>query len=669
MGIIFIHPAFLWGLLAVLIPVAIHLFNFRRYRKVYFSNVDALTELQSESRRRSEVRRWLVLAARVLAVALLVLAFAGPVIPGRGSTMQSGATVVSIYIDNTYSMEGIGTDGSQLEMARLKARQVASAYGSGDRYQLLTADMTGQQMRWLSRDELLSAIDEVQPSPTVRTLAEAAARQLTFMAQSGAANRHAYIISDFQRSTSALDALPTDSMAHFTLIPLTGTLSDNIFIDTVRFDAPAWFVGGSAVAEVTLCNGGGADVEKVPVRLYVDGHERAIATVDLAAGATGKALLPFSIDGNGWLEGRVEIADYPVTFDDNYYFAINVDDRLAVHEVDGRNVNSHLQRLFGNDSLVAYRHTQQLSQREVMDADLVILNEPRHLASGDADWLAQWVVDGGSLLVIPSADVRVEELNVMLAALHAPQLGRWVDRRSRAARIDFDNALYRGVFSSHSDEMELPSASGHYLCTGQAVSQSVIALADGGDMLSVTHAGEGRLYLLTMPLDAEHTDIVSQALVVPTLYNMALYSRPQPVPCHTLGDGDPIALTQRYDMAARPPELKGEGVSLIPDVRSVGGRQVLVPHGELRTAGIYALDDERLAFNYGRRESRLDFMTPDEVAAAIEGHEGYSMLSPTARPLDQVLHERAGGHRLWRLCLVLALLALAAEVALIKLKK
>ena len=109
---LFSHPALLWGLLAVLLPVIIHLFNFRRYRKVYFSNVDALQELKSENRRRSEVRRWLVLAMRVLAVAMVVLAFAGPVIPGNGNKMQSGATVVSIYIDNSFSMEGTSHDGS-----------------------------------------------------------------------------------------------------------------------------------------------------------------------------------------------------------------------------------------------------------------------------------------------------------------------------------------------------------------------------------------------------------------------------------------------------------------------------------------------------------------------------------------------------------------------------
>ena len=123
---LFSYPAFLWGLLAVLIPIAVHLFNFRRYRKVYFSNVDRLSELQSESRRRSTVRQWLVLLMRILAVVFLVLAFAQPVLPSSGRKPVAGSTVVSIYIDNSFSMESASADGSQLDAARQKAREVAA---------------------------------------------------------------------------------------------------------------------------------------------------------------------------------------------------------------------------------------------------------------------------------------------------------------------------------------------------------------------------------------------------------------------------------------------------------------------------------------------------------------------------------------------------------------
>lgn len=658
---LFNHPQMLWGLLAVLIPIIIHLFNFRRYRKVYFSNVDALGDLQTESRRRSNVRRWLVLACRVLAVAALVLAFAGPFVPGDRGEVHSGSTVVSIYIDNSYSMEAASHDGTQLATACDKARQIVAAYGTSDRYHLLTADMRGSEMRWLSRDELLAALDELEPSPAVRTIAEAAERQCAFMAHSGAANRHAFIIGDFQRSTADLAELPSDSMARFTLVPLDAAAADNLFVDTVRLDAPAFFAGGVVTIEVTLANSGTRDGEKVPVRLYLDGRERAMATVDIPAEASAKALLSFTIDSNGWYEGMVKIEDYPVTFDDSYYFAISAGGSIGVLEVGA----TSLRRLFSADSTMVYRNADLLAQSQVQQSGLVVVNGLRQLPSGDADWLASWVGEGGSLLVIPSADAVPDELNNLLSALHAPTLDKWVSRRSTATAIDFASTLYRGVFSAHSDEMEMPTVQGHYLLGGQAIRQSVITLADGTDLLTLTPAGEGRVYLLTTPL--EKTDFPQQALFVPTFFNMALYSRPLPVPCHTIGDGVPIALQDVHDDGRRPAELTGpDGFSLIPDLRNLGGRRSMVLHGEVRDAGIYRIDSERIAFNYGRRESRLDFMSADEVADAIEGRKGYSMLQPTGRPLDQVLRDRDGGRRLWHLCLILVLAALAAETLLLK---
>jgi len=665
---LFSHPAILWGLLAILIPIAIHLFNFRRYRKVYFSNVDRLAGLQSENRRRSNLRRWLVLAMRILAIVFLVLAFAGPVLKRDGATVRTGSTAVSLYLDNSFSMEGASHDGSQLEAARCKAREIIAAYSPSDRFQLITGDMAGNQMRWLSRDEFLSALDAVDASPSVRSISQVASRQAAFLAQSGAANRHAYIVSDFQQSICDLDNLPADSTLSFTLVPLSGAGADNIYIDTIRLDAPAYFVGGSVAVEVTVVNSGGNDVDKLPVKLYVDGSERAMSTLDLSAGASGTATLLFTIDGEGWHDGRVEISDYPVTFDNNYYFTINAGQCVGVLEVDGRDPNPSLARLFSADSAVSFVRTKVLSQQQAQEASLIILNEPRQLASGDAAWLAEWVSQGGSLLVVPAADALPSELNAMLASMQAPQLANWLPRKVAASGIDYGSSLYRNVFSGRSDEMELPTLHGHYaLSAAQAVRQTVISLADGGDMLSLTPFGEGRLYLLTVPLTTDYTDLVAQALFVPTLYNMALYSRPLPLPCHTVGTHEPIALQGQYDPNGNLPELLGDNYfGIIPDLRFSAGRQTMVLHDELPADGIYLLADEHLAFNYGRRESQLTFLTPADITSAISDLPGYSLLQPTERPLDQVIRDRDDGHRLWRWCILIALIALAAEVILLK---
>ncbi len=663
---LFSHPAFLWGLLAVAIPIIVHLFNFRRYRKVYFSNVDRLNEMQHEQRRHSTLRQWLVLAARILAIVMLVFAFAQPVIPSSNATVRTGSTAVSIYVDNSFSMGNATGDGTLLDAARQKVHEVADAYSVSDRFQLITNDMKGSEMRWLNRDELFAALDDLEVSPAAPLMSTVMERQRDFLQQSGAHNWHAYLISDFQLTTADLDALPSDSSLLVTLVPLSAVESDNLFIDSIVLDAPAYFSGGSVSVEATLRNSGSHDVEKVPVKLLVDGRERALATVDIAADATAKVTLRFTLEHTGWVDGYVTIEDYPITFDDNYYFTFHVGDRIKMLEIDGHEANSHLTRLFKGDSSVDLRQERML-QHDLSDYDFVILNEPKALTSGEVQQLTQWVGEGGSLLVIPS-DGGASDLNALLGALQAPQLDRWVQRPVKANSVDYGSMLYRGVFNGRNDEMEMPSVQGHYMLGhGQALKQSIITLADGGDLLTLTPAGQGRLYLFTTPLNANITDLVSQALFVPTLYNMALYSRPLPPVSHTLGDPEPIALQGSYDPNARPPELTDGGkFSLLPDLRRIAGRWQMIPHGEVSTDGIFSLGDEHLAFNYPRRESTMTFLDRNAIAKAIDGREGYSIVRSSAKPLTEELRARDGGHPLWRLCLVLTLLALAAEIILLK---
>ena len=669
---IFGAPAFLWGLLALAIPIAVHLFQFRRYRKVYFSNVDRLSDLQTESRRQSTLRRWLVLLMRCLAIVFLVLAFAQPSLPGSQQTLRSGNTVVSVYLDNSFSMENSSSNGSQLEEGKQKAREIAAAYRPGDRYQLLTNAMNGDEYRWLSREEFLDAVDALTIVPASRHLSEIAASQSDFMRQSGATNRHAYIVSDFQRSAADLDALPTDTLALFTLVPLESIATDNLYIDTLRLDAPAYFVGGSVSVEATVRNGGSREVEKLPVKLIVNGRERAIATLDIPAASSAKATMLFTIDSAGWLDGRVEITDYPVTFDDSYHFSLLAGNPVEMLELDAHSPNDNLRRLFADDSAIRYSQLPTTHYQLSPATTFVILNEVADLPSGQAQALAAWVEQGGTLAVVPPANANPEALNGLLAMLQAPRLERWVNRPTKATDIDFQSSLYRGVFNGANSEMEMPSVQGHYTLADQgAVRQTVITLADGAPLLSSTPFGEGRLYLFTTPLTAEWTSLVAQALFVPTLYNMALYSRPQPAVSHTLGDRTPLFLQGSYDPAATPPELTGpDGFSLLPDLRRLGSRCALISHGELNADGIYLLGgSEHLAFNHPRLESQLEFLSRSDIEELLDGRPGYTLVRNAAKPLDQEIRSRDSGTPLWRWCLLAALLALLAETLLLKVHK
>lgn len=666
------NPIFLICLIAVGIPIAIHLLQLRRYHKVYFSNTDMLEQLQNESRRQHNLRRLLLLASRILAIVFLVLAFCQPIIRNKRSQMHAGGSAVSVYLDNSFSMECGGMEGSLIESARQKAREIAAAYRPDDIFQLLTNDGGGSQFRWLSRDEFLSAVDAVQISPVTQQLSDIVKRQYDFLHEVSAPNRHHYVISDFQRATADLANLASDSSIRTTLIPMGGSDVSNIYIDSLAFNSPAYTPGATVRTEVFVRNDGDKAVERLPLRLYVGDRQRALTAVDVAAHSTAVAEMTFAIGQESSLQGYVETTDYPITFDDKFYFSLSTSLSIPTLVVSGGAENVYLHRLFAEDTLVRYDHlsSSQIDYSQLAKHRFIILDELRTIPSGLAQTLRDYVSEGGSLLVVPAADADVESYNQMLGAMRAPALGSWVARRSRASRVQTDNELYRDVFKGGVTDMELPSAEGYYrlLSGASTVSVGVITMPDG-DLLCETDFSSGRVYLFATPLRPEHTDLVQQALFVPTLYNMALHSTMASSPYHWLTAAEPVMLCGSYD-ADRPPHLTSLDGSfdLIPDIRRAGSRSCWMPHGDIQEAGNYRLHDdnnaEGISLNYSRKESDLTFLSLGEIRKLAKSSEQFAVAPSSSRSMTDYIQQQGQGRPLWRLFVILALLALLAEIIL-----
>ena len=158
-----VNPIFLFGLAAISIPIIIHLFNFRRYKKVYFTNVEFIKEIKQETKKKSKIKHLLILLFRILAIACLVFAFARPFIPVNQSLINQGvANAVSIFIDNSFSLEAVSESGNLLDEAKSKAAEIASIYEPSDVFQLLTNDFESIHQHFVSRDEFLEMLEKVQ---------------------------------------------------------------------------------------------------------------------------------------------------------------------------------------------------------------------------------------------------------------------------------------------------------------------------------------------------------------------------------------------------------------------------------------------------------------------------------------------------------------------------
>jgi hypothetical protein len=345
----FLYPAFLFALLSLAIPVLVHLFNFRRYQKVYFSNVQFLKEIQEQQSSRRNLKERLILAARLLALFFLVLAFARPFISNTNNTKAGAQRIVSVFLDNSYSMQTLNREGSLLDEAKRRAKEIVSAYSINDKYQLLTQDFEGKHQRLLSRDEFNDAVDAVKISPRSRSLKQIIDRQQSLLTMQSGAGRSIDIVSDFQKNMSNGQPLKVDTGIHVSLVQLrAGTLA-NVAVDSVWLLSAIHRPGETEKMVVKLHNYAGEQAVKIPLKLFINGEQKALGGFTLDARSVQTDTLTFSGLKPGWQRGEITLQDNPVTFDNRFYFTFNVKQQMPVLLIDGGKLNPYLSAVFATD--------------------------------------------------------------------------------------------------------------------------------------------------------------------------------------------------------------------------------------------------------------------------------------------------------------------------------
>ena len=306
----FLYPAFLYALAALAIPVVIHLFNFRRFKRIPFTNVRFLKEIKHQTQSQNRLKHLLILAMRLLAIAFLVFAFAQPFISDTETTAIEKGKSVSVFIDNSFSMEGESEAGVMLEVAKNRALDIAEAYAATDRFQLLTHDFEGKHQRLVGKNEFTDMVQNVTLSPQSRNIQQILNRQNDLLQSDASGNaKEAYIISDFQKSRYDLSQIETDSTAIISLIYIQRNSPANLYIDSVWFSSPVRKIDDVEKINVRIANTGSEAVKDVPIKLTINGQQAAIGSFGASANSVTDTILSFVHDAPGIKRLAVTIDD------------------------------------------------------------------------------------------------------------------------------------------------------------------------------------------------------------------------------------------------------------------------------------------------------------------------------------------------------------------------
>lgn len=676
----FINPNILFALLALLIPIAIHLFNFRKYRKVYFSNVSFLKELQQKTQKQSQLLHLLVLLMRIIAISALVFAFAQPYLPLKKQTLPGQVSVVSVFVDNSFSMEAAGRRGSLLDEAKAKAGEIAAAYKADDLFQILTNDFEGKHQRLVTKEEFLEMLSDVSLSPSVKTLAEITSRQQDILSTNRNATKTAYIISDFQRSTLMSDIPDGKAENNFTLVPVKSAAASNLYIDSCWFTNPVVQLNRTSVLNVRIRNSSDAELEKIPVKLLINGRQRAVAAISIKAEGVSEVQLPFTNPQAGIMEGMVEISDYPVTYDDSYYFVFKVSDRIPVLAINSKDENLYLNSVFKLDSVISLMQASaaKTDYSSFSDFRLIILNDLKTVSSGAIQEFTRFVTQGGSLLIFPALDADITSVNHLLSALGSDQIEKTDSVKSRVSLINTKHPLFSDVFEKSGidpENTDLPVINSHFrlTATSKGTSEVLMGLGNGDAMLITGNQGEGKVYLSAVPLSDKAGNWARHALFVPAMLNIAFASEnilPMMYNTGATGGINIGNLKPAEDNVFRISRTDGSN-EFIPEYRRLEGQSIIFINNQLKDAGIYKVSSGKetstlLAFNYNRRESDLDLPTEEELASAFKNAASFGIMYAAQQPLNEIISANNSGKRLWKWFIVTALLCIIAEVLLLR---
>lgn len=678
-----LHPEILWALFALLIPVAIHLFNFRRFKPLYFSNIKWLKEVQLQTKKQSQLKNWILLLTRLLLFASIILAFAEPYFPSHDQNNADKPKYVSIYIDNSFSMDGLSENGRMLDIAKQYGYELIDAFGRNTQFQILTNNFEGADRLWVSSEEAVNRIDEISKSATVKSTAQAVQRTNGLIESTETTYAHSvYIISDFQKSITDL-TFTQDTNQSVYLVPITPNQLANLSVDSAWFEAPIHSLEKEISLMVRVRNYSD-EATTAGINTFLNGKNKGTRSITIPANSYADSNILVRSDVKSVQNIELSINDSPISYDNSYYLSTTIDKQFSILEIFEGSAERSIAKLFENDSNFVFQSVDkaQLQLQDLNRQDLIITSNVEQFASGVSQALVKYVSNGGKLAFFPSAEANPDNYTSFLKQLNALPFVQIEKKNQRLATPDINHPLYKNVFTKVPENWNTPKVQQVFAHQKGANSGGLIVLSlpDQSAFLTEYSLSKGVFYQFTTALDTTFSFFHQHPLFVPTLINMALTNKNKSTNAFTIGSATPIFLSAEMVNKERLFSIANTDAtsSFIPEFRIINGLPALLTNEQPQEAGFYRLSAKNadstylpLAFNFNRLESDPTVYTTSELQNLISAQslENTQILATDYKNIQQDILATQASTPLWKWLLSIAFLCLIAELLIIRFYK
>lgn len=645
------------------------MFEFRRYKKLHFSDTSLFKEIKSQSQTKNQLRHLLLLATRLLFLTFLILAFAKPIIPSSdGKKIEP--ELISVYVDNSYSMSSSDAGGAKMLTQALEiAFRISEQYPKEYKFQLLTNALTANEKRILNKKDFIEQLDNISTIAQHRPLEEILVFQQRSVAEEDVSRMVTYLISDFNQLLPKEESpLTVDSNNTLRLIPMQPMISENLSIDSAWSFAPIVQKGIEQKIGFRITNHGNQSILDQKIDVFIGDKQVYSPIVSIGPNDYIDTSFTFTPNETGRIKGRISLEDRAIIFDDTYFFSIPVKSKIAVAELSQNlKADSPFKRLFTSDQ---FTHVQQepsaLVQDELEKSSLLVINELNSWNTGLTAVAASHLDKGGNLLIVTATQFD-ETFREALRLNYGFELKEADTVNGNLTDLNPDQPLFYDVFEKMDSDMNLPFVSKCYGINNTGSLEKVLELPNNRLLLAAYPVSNGKVYLLTAPLSAAWTNLASHAVFVPLMINMAAKS----------GLQEPLA----YPLDVKMIPWAGAGVEKI-QLTATDHQESIFPsisykglhlQNALKHPGIYAIEGYNpdtvfgsVAFNYNRKESRLEYPGLERLASSFKGDGDIAVLNAQDLDIAQAIMEADLGKVLWPYFILLALLFFLIEILLLK---
>ena len=432
--------------------------------------------------------------------------------------------------------------------------------------------------------------------------------------------------------------------------------------------------------------------------LFINGVRTAQRGIDIPAGGSAEAEFASAPMRPGFASGMAELEDDDLEFDNRRYFSLFIPSEIRVLCVgtpaDVAYVEMALSARLA-DTLQFVRPDRvgadRITRASLMAQDVIVLCDPGPLSAESSAAVAEFVRNGGGMILFPGLRTDPRSYSVSFGALSLPAIvgiDRAVAPGGGAAlpftfgRVDWQHPIFQRMFESDRGKTTLRSdGSGRRPLESPDVrttmrflpgphSSVVIELSNGAPFLIDQPAGNGRSLLFSVPATRSWSDLPTRGIFVTALHRAVLYAARKTHDAPPVNAGDPARITLQEASAPHASVTDPGGVrSDLPLTRTANGLVLALPSTD--RPGLYRIQaggnvEDLVAVNVDARESALAAAGESRLEGLFRrlGIEpGAVTTVGSGERLTRAVLDARIGTELWRLFLVLALVTALAETA------